>query len=79
MASARGIGFSLLQFVVAASGAWGPMLVGAISDRTGSLNLAMYVLGVPGVLAALLVLSARTSYESDAEFVLDETLREHGE
>jgi MFS family permease len=79
IASARGIGFSLLQFLVAASGAWGPMLVGAISERTGSLNLAMYALGIPGVLFALLVLSARGNYDEDAQFVLDEALREHEE
>ncbi len=77
IASARGIGFSLLQFVVAAAGAWGPMLVGAISDRTGSLTTAMYALGIPGVLSALLVLSARTTYDEDAQLVLDEALREH--
>jgi MFS family permease len=79
IASARGIGFSLLQFVVAASGAWGPMLVGVVSDRTGSLHTAMYALGIPGVFCALLVLSARTTYDEDAQFVLDEALREHEE
>ena len=79
IASARGIGFSLLQFVTAAAGAWGPLLVGAVSDRTGSLHTAMYALGIPGVFCALLVLSARTTYDEDAQFVLDEALREHEE
>lgn len=68
----RGVGFALMNFMVALGGAFGPFLVGALSDALGSLAHALAVLAAPMVLGSLIVLRARTSYEDDARAVLDE-------
>ncbi len=68
----RGVGFALMNFMVALGGAFGPFLVGAVSDALGSLAHALAVLAAPMVLGSLIVLRARTSYEDDARAVLDE-------
>jgi MFS family permease len=73
MATSRGIGFSLLNFVIAATAAWGPMITGLISDAIGSLHAAMYILGIPGLLGAGMILYARQTFDRDAERVLEET------
>lgn len=73
MATSRGIGFSLLNFVIAATAAWGPMITGLISDAVGSLHVAMYILGLPGLLGAGMILYARQTFDRDAERVLEET------
>ena len=71
IASSRGIGFSLLQFLVAAAAAFAPMIVGMISDATGSLVTGMYALVLPGALGGVLVLLARKHFDRDAGLVLD--------
>ena len=71
IATSRGIGFSLLQFLVAGAGAWSPLIVGVISDLTGSLISGMYALVVPGALGGVLVLIARRHFDDDAGRVLD--------
>jgi MFS family permease len=71
LATSRGIGFSMLQFLVAGAGAWSPLIVGAISDATGSLVAGMYALVVPGALSGVLVLLARRHFDDDAGRVLD--------
>lgn len=68
----RGVGFALMNFMVALGGAFGPLLVGVVSDALGSLAHALAVLAAPMVLGSLIVLRARTSYEGDARAVLDE-------
>lgn len=66
----RGVGFSLLG-IFTTFGAFGPLLVGAISDATGSLRVAFGGLLVPMVLGGVISLLARSSYEADAERALD--------
>lgn len=70
-AGSRGIGFAVLQFLLTAGGAAGPVLVGVVSDLTGSLRTALYVLTVPMVIGGLLMAASRWSYEQDAERVLE--------
>jgi MFS family permease len=54
----RGIGYAMFTFVIAAGGALGPLLVGILSDVTGSLQLA-FVLGfLPVLPGGLLVVRA---------------------
>jgi MFS family permease len=69
-ANQRGVGFSLLG-IFTTFGAFGPMLVGVISDATGSLRLAFGGLLVPMVLGGMISMLARSSYEDDADRALD--------
>lgn len=71
IASTRGLGFAVLQVSLAAGAAFGPLIVGVASDRTGSLVSAMYVLIVPMVLGGLITLAARGSFERDAQRALE--------
>lgn len=65
-AARRGVGFALLQFTLALSGALGPLLVGAVSDLFGSLLYAFTALLVPATISGLVVLQARSSYDTGA-------------
>ena len=69
-ANQRGVGFSLLG-IFTTFGAFGPMLVGMISDATGSLRIAFGGLLVPMVLGGMISMLARSSYEADADRALD--------
>ncbi|MEV0585384.1 MFS transporter [Nonomuraea sp. NPDC050310] len=69
-AARRGLGFALSQFVVSLAGAFGPLLVGAASEATGSLRVAYALLAVPLVLGALLTLRGRSSLEADRRAAL---------
>ena len=69
-ANQRGVGFSLLG-IFTTFGAFGPMLVGVISDATGSLRVAFSGLLVPMVIGGTISMFARCSYEDDAERALD--------
>lgn len=71
----RGVGFALLNFMVAVGAAFGPLVVGGLSDVYGSLDLALATLGLPVLLGSLIVLRARWSYEEDARAVLLEARR----
>ncbi len=71
----RGVGFALLNFMVALGVAFGPLMVGALSDLYGSLDLALATLSAPVFIGALIVLRARSSYEADARAVLVEARR----
>lgn len=71
----RGVGFALLNFMVALGAAFGPLMVGALSDLYGSLDLALATLSAPVLMGALIVLRARSSYEQDARAVLAEARR----
>ncbi|GLZ06164.1 MFS transporter [Actinomadura sp. NBRC 104412] len=64
-ASSRGLGFAVVHVFGAFGVAFGPLLVGAISDRTGSMITAMYALAVPLLLGGLLTITARLSFERD--------------
>ena len=70
----RGLGFTLLQIGTAMGSSFGPLMVGWVSDRTGSLQGSFYVLVIPVALAGLLVLGGRKTYEDDAAQVLEDSL-----
>ncbi|TXK39029.1 MFS transporter [Nonomuraea sp. C10] len=70
-ASARGLGFAVLQLLMAGFGAFGSLIVGIVSERTGSLLTGMYALVPVMVIGGLLTLGARASFERDARKVLD--------
>ena len=72
ISSSRGIGFALIQFLVTLGGAFGPLIVGLVSDATGSLRTAMYALVVPQLLGALLIIHGRRHFDRDAGLVLDQ-------
>ncbi|MEU4536296.1 MFS transporter [Streptosporangium sp. NPDC023825] len=74
-AASRGLGFAVLQVLITAGAAFGPLVVGIASDSTGSLISAMYVLIVPMVIGGLLTLFARGFFESDARRVLEDARR----
>jgi MFS family permease len=69
-ANQRGVGFSLLGVFIT-GGAFGPLLVGAISDATGSLVRAFAILLVPMVIGGMVTMFARGTYEGDAARALD--------
>ena len=69
-AESRGIGFALLNFLLTAGGAAGPLAVGAVSDATGSLVAAFWVLIVPMVVAGAGMIACRWTFERDAAKVL---------
>ncbi|MEV3923241.1 MFS transporter [Actinomadura coerulea] len=71
-AASRGLGFAVLQLLITGGGAFGSLVVGVVSDRSGSLLAGMYFLLVPTVAGGLLTLRARTSFERDAREVLDQ-------
>lgn len=70
----RGVGFTLVQVGTAAGASFGPLAVGAVSDRTGSLEQSFATLVVPIVVAGIVVLGGRSSYEDDAARVLEGSL-----
>jgi MFS family permease len=63
----RGTGFAVFTFVLVAGSALGPLLVGALSDATGSLRLALIAAAVPAVPGSLMVARARHTIDADAE------------
>lgn len=69
-AGSRGVGFGVLQLVLTAGAAGGPLIVGVSSQATGSLTAAMYVLVVPMLIGALVTLAARGAADRDARRVL---------
>lgn len=71
VATSRGVGFAVLSFLVTLGGAFGPLLVGVLSDASGSLAAGMAVAAVPMLLGGLLVLRARRHFELEAGAVLD--------
>ncbi|MDA0638573.1 MFS transporter [Nonomuraea sp. MCN248] len=70
-ASARGLGFAVLQLLMAGFGAFGSLIVGIVSQYSGSLVTGMYALIPVMVVGGLLTLGARASFERDARKVLD--------
>ncbi|TYL46048.1 MFS transporter [Nocardioides sp. BGMRC 2183] len=64
--SSRGMGFALLQFLTTLGGAFGPLLVGAMSDTVGSIQIGMLVLLPPIFVSALILWSVRHAYAADA-------------
>ena len=69
-ANQRGVGFALLG-IFTTFGAFGPLLVGVISDATGSLLTAFGYLLVPMALGGLVTLTGRATFDRDVERALD--------
>lgn len=63
----RGTGFAAFTFVLVAGGALGPLLVGALSDATGSLRLALAAAALPAIPGAFVVRRAAHTIDADAE------------
>jgi predicted MFS family arabinose efflux permease len=61
----RGLAFSLLSVATALGGAFGPLLVGLVSDGTGSLSIALTPATGLLLAAGLAVPSARSSRGTD--------------
>ena len=77
-ANQRGVGFALLG-VVTTFGAFGPLVVGAISDATGSLATAFGYLAAPMVLGGIVTLTARGSFDEDVDRALEAVRTAAGE
>lgn len=85
-AESRGTGFAIAQFLITIVGATGALFVGVTSDfvitqigegvtdaaQATGLRFGISALIVPLTVGALLILRARSSYESDAARVLEE-------
>ncbi len=66
----RGTGFAAFTFVLVAGGALGPLLVGALSDATGSLRLALAAAALPALPGSLVLRRAAHTIDADAEAAL---------
>jgi predicted MFS family arabinose efflux permease len=64
-AARRGIGYAVFTFLVAVSSALGPLVVGVVSDISGSLRTALIVMAVPCVPGGLVLARARRTYQAD--------------
>ncbi|MBM9459196.1 MFS transporter [Nocardioides sp. zg-536] len=65
-AANRGMGFALLQFLTTLGGAFGPLLVGAMSDLTGGIGNGMLFLIPPLFISVLCLWLVRDTYDADA-------------
>ena len=65
-AARRGIGYALFSFLVAVSASLGPLVVGIVSDVTGSLRTALIVMALPCIPGALVLSRARRTYVADS-------------
>ena len=65
-AARRGIGYALFSFLVAVSTSLGPLVVGIVSDITGSLRTALIVMALPCIPGALVLSRARRTYVADS-------------
>jgi MFS family permease len=61
----RGIGFALFTFLLTLGSALGPLIVGGVSDATGSLGVALGVCVLPTLPGALVVARARVTAAAD--------------
>jgi MFS family permease len=77
-ATNRGVGFTFTQLGTAAGSSFGPLTLGIVSDRTGSLLVSFYVLIIPIFLAGLVTLRGRATYDEDARRVLSDSLHSGG-
>lgn len=74
----RGVGASALALTTAVFGsALAPLAVGALSDLTGSLVTAFYLVFPPAIIGLLLLLRARTTLDEDAQAIIDAILEEN--
>jgi MFS family permease len=68
-AARRGAGFAVLNLLILSGSAFGPLVIGIISEATGSLRLAMIIAFTPAVPGSLVVLRARATAAADAAAV----------
>jgi MFS family permease len=61
----RGTGFALFTFLITLGSALGPLIVGGVSDATGSLGIAIGVCVLPTLPGALVVARARATVAAD--------------
>jgi len=61
----RGTGFAVFTFLLTLGSALGPLIVGGVSDATGSLGVALGVAVLPTVPGALVVARARATVAAD--------------
>lgn len=74
----RGVGASAMALTTAIFGqAAAPFLVGVVSDATGSLIIAFYIVFPPVILGLLLLLRARHTMEDDARAILTAVMEEN--
>lgn len=73
-AAIRGTGFALFTFLLTLGSALGPLIVGGVSDLTGSLGIALGVSALPTIPGAVVVLRARSSVAGDTARARDEAV-----
>ncbi len=61
----RGTGFAVFGFLLTLVSASGPLLIGAISEISGSLQLAIILAVLPAIPGALVVLRGRKTFTAD--------------
>jgi MFS family permease len=66
-ASRRGTGYAVLGFLLTLGGALGPLVIGGISELSGSLQLAMLLAVLPALPGSLVVLLGRSTFAADAQ------------
>lgn len=62
----RGTGFAVFGFLLTLGSASGPLVIGAISELSGSLQLAIVLAVLPAIPGALVVLRGRRTFAADA-------------
>jgi len=62
----RGTGFAMFGFLLTLGSAAGPLVIGAISEVSGSLQLAIVLAVLPAIPGALVVLRGRHTFAADA-------------
>jgi predicted MFS family arabinose efflux permease len=70
-AASRGVGFAAVQVLAAVGTALGPLVIGVVSDWTGSLKLGMAILLAPMLAGGLVTLAARRFFDRDVARALD--------
>jgi MFS family permease len=77
-AESRGVGASAMALTTAVFGnALAPVLVGWISDVTGSLQMAFYIVFPPVIGGLLLLLRARHTLDADAQKIITAIIEEN--
>jgi MFS family permease len=66
-ASRRGTGYAVLGFLLTLGSALGPLVIGGISELSGSLQLAMLLGVLPALPGSLVVLRGRSTFAADAQ------------
>ena len=69
----RGIGFALFTFLLTLGSALGPLVVGAVSDATGSLGVALAISVLPAIPGAFVVARVRHTIAADIARARTET------